>query len=439
MRHAGEQISAYLDGELRRDEVEALLAHLAVCGKCAADLHEVQQVRSAVRSLPMIELPASVVPEAERVVVPLRKNRGFIAGVAAAVVAAVIAVAAMVTPAPDAGVCGRSEQSLWCPRLARSCVRAGQGRCPGDLGALGMSRLLAVTVALLVIPATASASDLGDLLERGKSASYSAEQIITCSTPDGVKDAVVKLRQDGQGLHAAAPVPSDVEVTTGYGEWTLAHSGSVVSRAEVSASDGEPVNRYELDDGTAAAFLGRHATLYEMSEGDTLRARLIIDNQVGALLKVVTYTEDGTVYCERRFIAFDPTPPAIRFSSPTPDRVDADDDTDLPEEIAGFYRLDHYAEEGLSYTYYSDGFFSFAVFETDRRVDLGRESETTIADETYQREFTPGRVILAWETRDGGMALIGDLPPDMHQEVLADLPQPGRPGWWGRLWRGLFG
>ena len=101
MRHVGEQISAYLDGELQAGEVRALLEHLALCGRCSVEMEEVQQVRSAVRSLPMIELPAGVVPEADRVVIPLRRNRGFIAGVAAAVVAAVIAVAALVTPSPD--------------------------------------------------------------------------------------------------------------------------------------------------------------------------------------------------------------------------------------------------------------------------------------------------------------------------------------------------
>ena len=98
MSHAGEQISAYLDGELARPEIDQLQSHLATCGKCSAELQEMQVVRSAVRSLPLLELPPGLIPEADAEVVPLRRNKGFWVGAAAAVVALVIAVAAIVTP-----------------------------------------------------------------------------------------------------------------------------------------------------------------------------------------------------------------------------------------------------------------------------------------------------------------------------------------------------
>lgn len=102
MSHPSEQISAYLDGELHGQELAGLLEHLSGCGKCSAELEEFHQVRAAVRSLPVLELPENIVPEADRVVVPLRQNRGVWVGAAAAVVALVIAVAAMVTPPPSA-------------------------------------------------------------------------------------------------------------------------------------------------------------------------------------------------------------------------------------------------------------------------------------------------------------------------------------------------
>ena len=98
MSHAGEQISAYLDGELTRAEIDQLQAHLATCGKCAGELQEMQVVRSAVRSLPLLELPPGLIPEADAEVIPLRRNKGFLVGAAAAVVALVIAIAAIVTP-----------------------------------------------------------------------------------------------------------------------------------------------------------------------------------------------------------------------------------------------------------------------------------------------------------------------------------------------------
>ena len=60
-----------------------------------------QTARSAVRSLPMVEIPPGLVSEADPVVIPLRRNRGFLVGTAAAVVAVVIAVAALLTPPAD--------------------------------------------------------------------------------------------------------------------------------------------------------------------------------------------------------------------------------------------------------------------------------------------------------------------------------------------------
>jgi anti-sigma factor RsiW len=98
MNHAGDLISSYLDGELSRPEIDQLQAHLSSCGRCAAEIQEMQLVRSAVRSLPMLELPAGLVPEADAEVVPLRRNKGFWVGAAAAAVALVIAIAALVTP-----------------------------------------------------------------------------------------------------------------------------------------------------------------------------------------------------------------------------------------------------------------------------------------------------------------------------------------------------
>ena len=100
MIHPTELISAYLDGELHGAEQSQLQEHLAGCGKCSVDMEQLQFVRSAVRSLPVLELPEGIVPEADPVVVPLRRHKGMWVGAAAAVVAAVIAIAAIVTPEP---------------------------------------------------------------------------------------------------------------------------------------------------------------------------------------------------------------------------------------------------------------------------------------------------------------------------------------------------
>lgn len=101
MTHPSELISAYLDGELGDSERSGLVAHLASCGRCSAELEGLQRVRAAVRSLPVLELPVGLAPGADPVVVPLRRHKGMWAGVAAAVVITLIAVAALVSPEPQ--------------------------------------------------------------------------------------------------------------------------------------------------------------------------------------------------------------------------------------------------------------------------------------------------------------------------------------------------
>lgn len=100
MSHPSELISAYLDGELTVAEHVDLQRHLSACGSCALEIEEIQQVRSAVRSLPVLELPAGVIPEADAEVIPIHRNRGLWVGTAAAVIALIIAIAALVTPPP---------------------------------------------------------------------------------------------------------------------------------------------------------------------------------------------------------------------------------------------------------------------------------------------------------------------------------------------------
>lgn len=100
MKHPAELISAYLDGELHGDELAGLLRHLGECGPCSVEMQHIQDVRAAVRSLPVLEFPDGLVPELDAEVIPLRANRGLWMGAAAAVVAVVIAIAALISPQP---------------------------------------------------------------------------------------------------------------------------------------------------------------------------------------------------------------------------------------------------------------------------------------------------------------------------------------------------
>lgn len=306
-----------------------------------------------------------------------------------------------------------------------------------------MRRVIALTTALVLLPASvALGADLDELLERSGEASYSAEQIITCSTPDGVRDAVVRITQNAGELRVGAPVDSELSVASGYGGWALSQGGDVVSSTAVESADDVVVPRYLVDNGVPSEFLGREATLYQMIDDGLVRAELMIDQEIGALLRVVTFDADGQVYCERRFITFDTSPAPVDVSDPVEIEPiqSSNATTDLPEALGGFTRLDLYSDDdGFIFAYYSDGFFSFAVFETPSVVQLSEPSTFEIDGESYDRSFTPGQVTFSWESRSGAMALIGDLPPDMHQTVLDGLPDPHSPGLFRRLWRSLFG
>jgi hypothetical protein len=306
-----------------------------------------------------------------------------------------------------------------------------------------LRRALALGLALALFPASiALATDLDEMLEESRDASYRAEQVITCSTPDGVRNAVVELSQAKGELHIGAPVAPDVEVASGFGGWSLVRDGDVVSSANVDEGGDPPEPVYALDDGTATQYLGREATMYRMTADGVVRAELVVDVDAGALLRVVTFNGDGSVFCERRFVTFDPEAPATprADSGPAAEAPQAGVETDLPETLGGFQRLDVYRDqEGILFAYYSDGFFSFAVFQTPALVTLAGGTKVTVGQGAYSRSFGPGQVAYAWESGRGAMALVGDLPPDMHQEVLQGLPAPQDPGLWRRLWRNLFG
>jgi hypothetical protein len=162
------------------------------------------------------------------------------------------------------------------------------------------------------------------------------------------------------------------------------------------------------------------------------------------VVEAVTYSDDGAVYCERRFISLDTeiTADTMLDSSERPESTEPVEveTTTLPDTVEGFDRVDEYEDEtGLRFAYYSDGFFSFAVFETPAPVELADATVVDLESGRYARLFTAGQVTYVWETRGGGMALVGDLPPDLHPAVLGAMPAPEDPGFFGRFWREIFG
>ena len=306
-----------------------------------------------------------------------------------------------------------------------------------------MRRLVAFVLFLTMVPATAALGiDLDELLSRGNEASYSAEQVIHCSTPDGDRDALVQIDQDGDEIRISSSVTDDVEIVAGEGGWTLTRGGGLVAEASVDGSDTITEPLYTVEDEGAVEYLGRAAMAYLLIRDGEPRAELVIDEETGAVVKAVTLTIDDEIYCERRFVSLDTDTPEFEEKQPVTERtapalVEA---SSLPESVAGFELLDEYEDEdGFTFVYYSDGFFSFALFETPKTIALPEAAVVEFDQGLYQRAFTAGQVAYVWETREGGMALVGDLPPDMHEAVLSEMPHPEDPGFLRRWWRALFG
>jgi hypothetical protein len=307
-----------------------------------------------------------------------------------------------------------------------------------------MKKLAVIVAILVVVPAPAAmAAELGELMDGAREANYSAEQIISCSTPDGVRDAVVRIKQSGGELRVSSSLSDELEVAVGAGTWSMRRGGEVVSEASVGEGKTTTEPLYSVEEERSVEYLGRAAMSYLLIRDGTPRAELVFDHETGVLVDAVTYSIDGDIYCERRFVSLDAgvdTPPAGSTTTSGAVSPSVVTESTLPDRVVGFERLDEYEDEdGVRFAYYSDGFFSFAVFQMPTTVALPEAKSVSFESGTYQRVFTAGQVTYVWETRDGAAALVGDLPPDLHEAVLAEMPHPHDPGFFRRVWRSLFG
>jgi hypothetical protein len=307
-------------------------------------------------------------------------------------------------------------------------------------GSLTLSVLALITT---LVPATpALAGELDDLLERSGEAAYTAEQTISCSTPDGARDAVLRIAQTDSQLRVTSTADDGVEVLSGAGGWWLRRGEGVVSSAAVESSGHAATPVYEVQRVGPIVFLDRAAMRYRLNRDGAERAELIFDLESGALVGSTTYNADGSTYCRRRFVSFDPglgEGAVTELAAPAGVRP-VDTELGFPEAVAGFQLLDQYQDEGgVRFSYFSDGFFSFAVFEARSEVVLPGGVLVRLPDGVYRRAFSPGQVTYVWETGSGVMALVGDMPIDLQEAVLTELPPPSDPGFFRRVWRTLFG
>jgi len=307
-----------------------------------------------------------------------------------------------------------------------------------------MKRLVLGAVIGLVfwgaLPSAAQTATLSSYFERAASAEYAGDQVLTCRTPVGIRDSAARVQQAGGVLYVRAGVDGAPTVSADAGTLAAHGPGAAAESIAFAAATKAPAG-YTMAGTDAVTYLGRDADRVSLSAGGTNRVRLTFDQETGALLRSETLNADGTVYCTTRLTSFVPGLPevdtaelgAVRKVSKQPDFSA----TVFPARAGTFRRLDVYGWKDLgNMAYYSDGFFAFALFHVQERFSVtsipeAREWEGEAG--TYWRWFRPGTTTLVWDTKDGGMALHGDLPLDMQAAVLAALPAPGRPNFFSRI------
>ena len=311
-----------------------------------------------------------------------------------------------------------------------------------------MRRLLAialVSAALLFVPALPSfaAETLTEYLERAASAEYHAQQIVSCSTPDGSRDAVVEILQADGVLVAAPAVRDDDTLETGGGSMRMGDE-SVVTGDIDGAVDLD--DHYTIDFTRSVAVAGRPAEQVTLrAEEGVVRAVLSFDEASGVLVQSTLLNADGSVWCDMRLVDLEQVSSDVTDGEATTtadlDPVDAPDDPRLPAVAGGIDRVDVYRwEEKGTVAYYSDGLLSFTVLASPRSLQLTAPDAVTVEVDggRLTRWYGPGSVALSWESEEGGIAVFGDVPLDIQDRIVEDLPDPHDPGVFGRLWRNLF-
>ncbi len=315
-----------------------------------------------------------------------------------------------------------------------------------------MRRLLVVllVVSLVVfLAAPAFADELADHLERADRAEFSGELFVSCSTPDGaVSQLLDVVRSDGV-LWVRTP---DAEVVAADGTLVERGPDGGLSGITISSSGGwQMADRYQVAPLPGTFDLGRPVDVVAIRDGELDRVTLHFDAETGALLRSEVRNGDGTLYCTSAYVSFAPgraeVAPVpleeVETEQVTPLDPTVVDPARLPESVVGFRRVDVYtSNQEMTVAYYSDGVFSFTLLAATRPIripELADQPPVEIGGGPYVRHFRPGEVVYSWESRFGGYALIGDLPLDLQEAVLGELPRPGRLGFFQRLWRSLFG
>jgi len=313
-----------------------------------------------------------------------------------------------------------------------------------------VKRVLALGALVVVAGAsavpTAAADELEDYLRSAATASYSGRQIVVTTWGGDTSFGSYRVMQE-PGLTLVNG--TEYEARAGGGRMSstsgdVLHGLSLEHWAEWRLHD-----RYEMGAVRTVTPFGREATSVDIMEGDVVRARLVFDVATAAPLRAEWFDASGSVYRISVLVDFSEIGEGVEMPSgeDVPGMsyavMGSAGATRLPASAGGYWRADAYAgAKNATHVFYTDGLFSFSVVELSERMKSGPFSHGAkfkVGGHTFRRLIEPGAVWVYWSTPDHSYVLVGDLPPDHLKDVLGEMPEPGEPNVFVRMWRNLFG
>lgn len=298
--------------------------------------------------------------------------------------------------------------------------------------------------ALLVLPVAAQAQDtLDEILESAATAEFHGRGVVWTTWGDDARAAAYDVTRSNNMSMIHGP-DGDLMLVGGL---TATRPASDWYAFELSEWTAAPMSsRYSLSEPSPTSRLGRPATTFDVIEAGMVRARLVVDNESTVPLFTEIFDDNGATFRIAALIDFEPgasempTMPGEFHETMTMEP--ASDTGALPADLAGYSRADAYVAGNGVQAFYSDGLFSFSVFETKRgsRPDeFDGATKFKVNGEDYRRLVTASNVWVYWAAPNRSYVLVGDLPPDHLEQVLVTLPEPGDRAFFVRLWRRLFG
>lgn len=398
MTHRPELLSAMLDGELSESEVSWVADHLEGCGECRAELDDLASARSAVRSLPVLDLPDGILP-ASSTVVRMWPRRVAVAMVSVAA-AAVVAIGAL-------GMIGMISDATTSIDVAEA------------------EAILAATDSLGVVT---DGSEAGEFLTSGSGAHFNARQTMACWSDEHRVDTTFDITRMGSVTVLSDPLAQLTVLTKG----TVATgpvSGPIDS---VKVTGPAPaLGDYTITDVDTDEHRDRITRIVTLAKDGTDRVRVWIDAETGVIVYRELLASDGSVACVSELVEFEPSDVPVQASIPfditaeTTEKVYEPTTAGFPQSLVGVDLVATYPMDGGEVAVYADGVFSFAVMRVAGGHPDANPSETSPA--------------LVWESDGLSWAIVGSLPPDMMEQARAALPAPDDPNPFTEGWRVLFG